>query len=251
MPVKIKSQAAGYKSQVKIKSLHVLIFCVLAFNLYLVSCVLQPACGAPSYGTRLPQKHKISLGVEGYTVFKRYLEDDYGKLRSRQYFLDLSFGIFDWLALDLKGGLGNIKQHPPGSDEIDYPTYLGGGYGLRWQFYDAHRIKTVLGFQHISIHPHTIFIGSTKHKAVLDDWQFSLLASYSFSRLTPYLGTRWSRLDYLHWTNGERNRVKSDSGKSVGLIAGFDLPLGKRLWINLEGSFFDSEAASLSLNYSF
>ena len=35
----------------------------------------------------------------------------------------------------------------------------------------------VLGFQHISIHPHKSHQNGIKRKAVLDDWQFSLLAS--------------------------------------------------------------------------
>lgn len=218
-------------------------FCVLSFTLICYA--------APGYGTKMPEKHQIFMGLENNTIFKRYLEDEYGKLRSRQYFLLLSYGIFDWLSLDLKGGEGNIKQHPSGSDEIDYPTYLGGGYGFRLKLYAKENLKTVFGFQHISIHPDTVYIGAVKHKAVLDDWQFSLLASYGFKNFTPYLGTRWSRLDYIHWQDGNRKRVKSDLTKSIGLIVGIDVALPKNFWINLEGSFFDSEAVSCSLNYSF
>jgi hypothetical protein len=89
-----------------------------------------------------------------------------------------------------------------------------------------------------------------KHKAVLDDWQFSALVSYNLKKITPYLGSRWSRADYIHWVNGERDRVKSDLTKSFGLIFGFDLPVTKRVWLNLEGQFLDSEALAFSLNYS-
>lgn len=31
------------------------------------------------------------------------------------------------MSIDLKGGAGNIKQHPVGSDEIDYPANFAGG----------------------------------------------------------------------------------------------------------------------------
>ncbi len=209
------------------------------------------AYAAPCYGTNMPGKNKISMGLENNNIFKRYLENSYGKLRSTQYFLLLSYGVFDWLSVDLKGGEGNIRQHPVTSDEIDYPAYLGGGYGFRLKLYDKRNIKMAFGFQHVSIHPHTIFIGAVKHKAVLDDWQFSALVSYDFKKAAPYLGTRWSRLDYIHWQDGERNRVKSDAGKSVGLIVGIDVALPKNFWINLEGSFFDSEALACSLNYNF
>ena len=43
----------------------------------------------------------------------------------------------------------------------------------------------------------------------------------------------------------------SDPGKEVGLIAGVDIPLAKKFWLNVEGQFFDSEAFSVSVNYSF
>ena len=206
---------------------------------------------APCYGTKMPKKNKIFIGAQTHSIFKRYLKDDQGKLKSWQNFFLLSYGVFDWLSLDLKGGAGYIKQLPLGSDELDYPTYMGGGYGLRLKLYRVKNTKVVFGFQHISIHPKTIYVGADKHKAVLDDWQFSLLASYDFKKITPYIGTRCSRVDYIHWLNDNRKRHKSNSAKSMGLILGVDLPVTTNCWINLEGQLFDSEAAAFSLNYSF
>jgi len=109
----------------------------------------------------------------------------------------------------------------------------------------------VFGFQHISVHPHTVYVGTVKNKAVLDDWQFSALASYDFKMATPYLGAKWSRMDYIHWTDGERKREKSDLTKSVGLVCGLDIPFGEKFWLNLEGQFIDVEAFSVSANYKF
>jgi len=223
----------------------------LLLSFVLVLCLLSSTYAAPCYGTKFPEKNKIFMGLQSYSVFKRYLENGNGKLRSQQEFLLLSYGLLNWLSVDLKGGAGYIKQHPSGSDELDYPTFLGGGYGFRVKLYDKQNSKMVFGFQHISVHPHTISVEGIKHKAVLDDWQFSLLASYDFKKITPYFGTGWSRLDYIHWTDDNRNRVKSDLGKSVGLIAGCDLPISEKFWFNLEGQFFDSEALTCSVNYSF
>ncbi len=215
------------------------------------SLLVSPVYSAPCYGTKLPAKGEFFGGVQSHTLFKRYLKDDYGKIRSAQYFLQISYGVFDWLAIDLKGGAGNIKQHPVGSDEVDYNSSFAGGYGVRFKFYDAERIKLVLGFQHISVHPESTHLGSTKHKAVLDDWQVSFLASYAFSRITPYLGVKWSRVDYIHWVEEDRKREMSDLTKDIGLVLGFDLPLTRRTWINLEGQFLDGEALAFSLNFSF
>jgi hypothetical protein len=43
----------------------------------------------------------------------------------------------------------------------------------------------------------------------------------------------------------------SDLTKSIGFIFGLDVPLTKKVWVNLEGQLFDSEAASCSVNYNF
>lgn len=221
-----------------------LILCTLVFfttNIY----------AAPCYGTRLPKKRQFSVGLESYSIFKRYLENEYGKIRSLQQFVLLSAGIFDWLAIDLKGGAGNIKQRPSGSPEIDYPYGFSGGYGFRLKFYDAKNIRGVFGFQHISVHPGSRHVDGVKNKAILDDWQVSLLFSRSIGRFDPYVGTRWSRLDYIHRVGSERKRKMSDLTKSVGLILGLNLDLSKKSWLNLEGQFLDSQALAASLNHSF
>lgn len=217
----------------------------------LVIGLVSNSYAAPCYGTKMPQRNKFFVGAQNYTVFKRYLKDNYGKLRSMQDFLLLSYGVFDWLSIDLKGGAGNIKQHPVGSDEIDYPTNFAGGYGFRMKLYEGEKIKLSWGFQHISVHPKSVHLGDDKNKAILDDWQFSVLSSYSFSKITPYIGTRWSRMDYIHWNPEGRKREMSDLTKSVGLILGMDFSLTDKMWINLEGQLFDSEALAFSLNYAF
>lgn len=223
----------------------------LLLSSILILCVLSSSYAAPCYGTKLPRKKQFFLGAQTHSIFKRYLEDEYGKLKSTQHFLLLSYGIYDWLSIDLKGGAGNIRQHPVGSDEIHYPSNFAGGYGFRLRLYDRKDIKMVFGFQHISVHPKSRHLGNIKNKAILDDWQTSLLVSRDFKKITPYLGTRWSRVDYIHTQLDTRKRKMSDLTRSIGLIAGFDLPLTEKIWINLEGSAFDSEAFAFSINYSF
>ena len=205
-----------------------------------------------------------NIESQGTIKTKRHAPDV--KTRSLQNFLLISYGVYDWLCVDLKGGAGNIKQHPVGSDEVDYSSNFAGGYGFRLKLYDGKKIKTVFGFQHISIHPKSIHLGTVKNMAILDDWQVSLLVSYDFSRksgippsikqwagkkATPYLGTRWSRIDYIHRALDSRKRKMSDLTKSIGFVFGLDLPVTKKAWLNLEGQLFDSEAVAFSLNFSF
>jgi len=223
----------------------------LIISLMAILVLVYTSWAAPCYGTKIPKKGQAAIGLQTHYVFNRYQEHEAGSLRSGQEFLLVSYGVFDTLSLDLKGGAGFIKQHPKDSDELDYPAYLGGGYGFRWIFFKSKDLNAVFGFQHISIHPKTIKINGSKRKAVLDDWQFSLLASYGFKWLTPYLGTKWSRMDYIHWIDGNRDRVKSDLTRSVGVVAGLDINLDNHFWLNLEVQAVDCEAAAISLNYNF
>ncbi len=214
--------------------------------------VLYAACyAAPCYGTKMPKENKFFLGAQTHTIFKRYLEDEFGKLRSTQHFFLLSYGVFNWLSIDLKAGSGNIKQHPVGSDEVDYNSNFAGGYGFRLRLYENENLKIVSGFQHISVHPKSRDLGDVRNKAILDDWQWSILASYDFKRIMPYLGTKWSRVDYIHNVNGERKRRMSDLTKDIGLVTGIDFSLTQNCWLNLESQFIDGEALAVSLNYSF
>jgi hypothetical protein len=206
---------------------------------------------APCYGTKMPGLYKFFAGVQTHNIFNRYLENEYGEVRSLQHFFQLSYGAYEWLSIDLKGGAGYIKQHPLGSDEVDYPSGFAGGYGFRVKFYDEEKIKAVFGFQHVSVHPQKIELEDVENTGVLDDWQVSLLASYEFKKLTPYLGTKWSRVDYIHWVEDDRERRMSDLTKSLGLVCGLDFPLTDKTWLNLEGQLFDTEAVSFSINYQF
>lgn len=214
-------------------------------------CGVPAAGAAPAYGTRLPPQFRLAVGGQTHFVGERDLENGHGEVSSLQHFLLLSFGLTDWLSLDLKGGAGDVETKPVSGDEIHYPAFMSGGYGFRLRFYDRKKVRAVFGFQHISVHPYTPFIGNTKNKAVLDDWQFSLLVSCQVKGVTPYLGAKWSRMDYIHWIEDSRKRKKSDLDESMGMIAGLDVPLSPRVWINVEGQFADVRAVAASLNFQF
>jgi hypothetical protein len=222
-----------------------ILFLILSF------CLSIYSYAAPCYGTKMPGKNKFFAGLQYHGIFKRYLENGYGKLRSQQNFFLLSYGVFDWLSIDLKSGGGDIRQHPIGSDEVDYPYNFAGGYGFRIKLYERKNIKALFGFQHISVHPKSINLATGKNSGILDDWQVSLLASCGFRKFTPYLGMRWSRVDYIHKIREDRKRRMSDLTKDIGLIFGLDLPVTEKIWLNLEGNAFDSEAFSCSVNFKF
>jgi hypothetical protein len=209
------------------------------------------ANAAPCYGPRMPHQKQIHAGVESYTIYHRDLEDNFGKIRSQQQFVLLSYGLYDWLSIDFKGGSGDIRSYSNTSSDIHYKPFLAGGYGVRFRLYSNEVNKVVFGFQHISNHPWSKHLGAVKHKSVLDDWQFSLLGSHDLKWMTPYVGTRFSWMNQIHWQDRVRKLEKSDLGKSVGLILGTDVPIGKKMWINIEGQFLDATALAASVNLAF
>ena len=205
----------------------------------------------------MPAQGKFVIGGQTYHVAKRNLEGlDNGDIRSTQHFVLLSYGVFDWLTIDLKGGAGDIHHQRDFADEISYPAFMSGGYGFRLRLYEQNATKVVFGFQHISVHPYTQAISGNaegeKFKTVLDDWQISFLASHNVWKLTPYAGLRWARMDLIRWVNDDnRNRIKSEDSESIGVIIGIDIPVHDRVWVNVEGSFADAQALAGSLNFSF
>lgn len=232
----------------RFRKLFVFLLIALPAIYYLLSTDLY---ATPCYGTKMPRKREFFGGFQSYSIFKRYLEEDYGTVKSQQEFFILSFGVFDWFSIDLKGGAGDIRQRSSAGEKVDYSTSFSGGYGLRLRVFEREKVKAVFGFQHISVHPHSTDVSGVRNRAILDDWQTSLLVSYDFEKFTPYLGTRWSRVDYIHKVGEDRKRRMSDSGESFGLVAGVDIPVTEKIWLNLEGSAFDSEALAASLNFKF
>lgn len=219
-------------------------------------CFQSPGSAAPAYGTRLPGQNKIFGGFQFHQVIDRELESPRGSFSSSQYFALVSYGIFDWLSLDLKGGFGNADWQAQGFDELNLPGWLTGGYGLRLRLYETvdQKAKWVCGFQHISVHPrsHDIFSDprGPRFKTVIDDWQFSLLGSYRImDAVTLYGGGKWSRMDLITWTEGRRKRAKPE--KVWGTVIGLDWDIMDRVWVNLEADLVDGEAFSASLNYAF
>jgi len=220
-------------------------------SLIFLTLIPVETSAAPAYGTKLPGQWQFQIGAQSYTVFERKLYRDQGEIRSQQQFLNISLGFTDWFTLDLKGGSGDIEQKPDIGNAIKYETYVGGGYGFRLKFLDTEKTDAVFGFQHISIHPVTQIIDGVKHKAVLDDWNWSFLVGHRLGMVEPYAGVRWSRMDYIHWVDNERKRVKSDLDRSTGAILGFNIFLKEDFWLNVEGNAFDTEALAAGFNYQF
>ena len=193
------------------------------------------------------------MGAQTYSVLDRKLEGAHGEMQSLQHFLTASFGITDWLSLDLKAGSGNIRQYPDVGEKIAYSTYFAGGYGFRVKVYEKERVKAVCGFQHISVHPYAETVGVDKYEAILDDWQGSALVSYAFSKVTPYAGLKAGRMDYTYWVNeNDRNRAKGDeTGRVVGIVLGMDVPLHEKAWVNLEAQIVDGAAMTAGVHVEF
>jgi len=208
---------------------------------------------APSNGTRFPPKWKIEAGYEYNNMFKRSLCRAFGNLTTQDHFGTLSLGIFDWLSLDGKAGLGDVTEKSGKLPSLEYNTGFAGGYGFRMRVYKNEKmgLRAILGGQHICVHPKVRNINSDKYEAILDDWQASAIVAKDFKFNTVYAGISGSDCEIIYRLNGQnKKRVSSDS--YIGLITGMEMYLfdGKAR-IDIEGRFFSETALSTSASWLF
>ena len=213
------------------------------------------ASAAPAYGTKMPQGGQAFWGLQHYSIFRRNLNDGNGSIRSEQNHLLLSYGLTDWFSLDLKYTLYSTFAHEgvdgENLEKYGRPGFWGGGYGFRIRLYENGPWKLVTGFQHISTHPMSLKANGVKNNGILDDWGGSTLVSFDLKKFTPYVGVAYSTLDYIHRINNDAERVNSDKHRYAGLVVGVDIPVTKKVWINLESDWRDGGAVAGSINFHF
>jgi len=222
---------------------------VVFFIVGFVLVSLRLSMASPAYGTKMPVKKEVFLGLQHCYLKDLNLDNSAGSVRSHQNYFTLSYGLLDWLSLDLKASLYSSFRHDPDAGErMEYNNPIwGGGYGFRIKAYESGPVKAVVGFQHFSIHPKTVKANGEKNNGILEDWQGSALVSYTLKYFTPYIGARYMLTDYIHSRNDERKMIKSDQGRRVGLITGMDIPLTRRVWVNIESAWQDGKSVAAGI----
>ncbi|MFA5388170.1 MAG: hypothetical protein WC312_00245 [Candidatus Omnitrophota bacterium] len=226
------------------------VFLFFVINLMVVCQAVSFA--APCYGTHMPEKKHWVWGVQADMLLDRNLDNSEGGVSGNRYFITGSYALFDWLSLDGKIGVGNVRWENSDPGNLAFDTGFAGAYGFRVKLYDDKDsgLKAVAGFQHISVHPHAASVASDNYKAIVDEWQGSLLVSRRIGRFEPYSGPRYGSLDFIKWVNDhDRQRIKSE--KKVGIVAGVDYIITRNIRLNVETAFFDGEKVSLAVSRDF
>lgn len=221
---------------------------ILIFMLVAESCF-----SAPCYGPAMPKKQgSWILGYESDFIFKRDLVEDYGKMRLFQHFFTMSLGIFSWLSIDGKLGIGDVRSTGGIYPTVKYDYGFSGAYGFRVRLLkqDTHKVNLVAGFQHISVHPPGKNVDSDKNQVIVDDWQGSVLVSKRMGNFDPYLGVKISECDLIHKLN-ETGRKRRKSYLSGGVFLGADYYIRDNVKVNLEGRFIDETAFNCGVAYIF
>lgn len=226
---------------------------VLLCALWVAAASFAPAWASPVYGTRLPAARQVFWGAQHYYIADSSLDNSLGVLSSQQSYLTMSYGLTEWLALDLKWNLYGTFRHKNSSGvEVAYKDSVwGGGYGFRLRLYELNQISVIAGFGHFSIHPAAIDVDGVKQRGILEDWQGSLLVSRHFTFFSPYSGIRYNLTDYIRYTDDERKMYKADGGRRVGLVCGADVPLTPKTWVNLEADWQDGLSLAAALHWHF
>ena len=210
------------------------------------------ALAAPCYGTHMPKKKKWFGGVEYNFLTERKFQNSQGRTKNPDQFLMFSYGLLDWLSIDLKGGSGKITYKDSEYGDQDLSTSFAGAYGFRIKLWSAkdETAKIVAGFQHISVHPKRVQTTAGRYTVVADEWQGSCLGSVRIKQFEPYLGFKYGTYDLIRWIDAA-NRKRYKSQDNWGLVLGGDFWISKGLKLNLEYHFFDEKAASLSIGFDF
>jgi len=224
-----------------------------------IALIVSFACAgtvfaASSNGTRILDRGKIEAGYEYNNMFRRPLDRSYGSMSTADNFFILSVGVFDWLTLDGKIGLGDemVKGgiHLP---KLQFSTGFAGGYGFKVKFFehDGTGLRILAGAQHICVHPQARNVNGNKYETILDDWQVSGLVTRKFRYLTPYLGMKLSDCEFIISVN-EHDKKRRYSLNHIGFIFGSDFWICKdKIRLNVEGRLFDENAFSTAVAYMF
>ncbi len=207
---------------------------------------------APCYGTHMPEEKKLALGLQGDFLVDRNMKDNQGGTSGSRYFLTCSYGVTSWICFDGKIGVGDVAWHNSDPGNLNYNTGFAGGYGFRIKGFENKElgIKTVAGFQHISVHPRTTCPANDKHRVIIDDWQGSVLVSKDIGNFVPYLGARYGTVDYIKWVNEhDRKRIKSED--MLGAVIGIDYLIWNYTRLNVECDFIDGEELSIGVSRDF
>jgi hypothetical protein len=220
----------------------VILFLLYSFKTY----------AAPAYGAYMPYKGKFATGYQNNTIFKHDLGVSYGNIKSDQHFYDISYGVFDWLAVDGKIGFGDIREHGGVNPTVDHHYGFAGGYGFRLRVLDdvKNKVGIITGFQHISVHPASRDLNGDKRAAIYDDWQVSLLSSKDIGKITPFAGGKLSLGDLIQKTN-DIDRKNRPPRYYAGAIVGCNIKITKNMYVSVEGHFIDETSLSSGIYYTF
>lgn len=228
---------------------------IVSFLLIVFSLIfIQISYAVPSNGTRFPSARNVELGYEYDVMFKRALNHSHGDLQNKDNFYTVSFGVFDWLALDGKIGMGDVTlRDSVNIPKLEFNAGFAGGYGFRIRAFEHKKIgvRLIIGGQHISVHPPERSLDDDKYKACLDDWQLTGIIAKDFKHATVYAGMKGSDCQLVYKINND-NEKRLYSEKHIGLISGLEIYLfDNKLRVGAEGRFFDETAFSTTVSYLF
>lgn len=204
----------------------------------------------PIKGPFFLKKGKFEVGSEANIVIRRDIEKITTNIRSSQFFYCMAYGIFDWLDIEAKFGTGDIANDQYNDQKFYYNYNWGGGYGLRLKAYESDKIKFILGWHHISIHPNpNKNTDNLTHKAILDETQFDTIIGLKGERFSPYLGIKGSYTRLIRRIGAERTTLRGE--ENYGFAMGFDYMFNDHTRLNLEGRFVDEYALTCGINYIF
>jgi hypothetical protein len=225
-------------------------------NLFLVGLIYILSCSIiyaePVEGTVMPSKNQWKAGAQINIVKNQDINYIKGSAESKNYFLNLSYGINDWFCIDGKLGVGDVVYKRDGFEKLDYDKGFAGGYGARIKpFYNSlSDIKFILGAHHICVHADAVRDSTgLNQKVIWDGWQLDGIVYRDFNKFIPYIGVKVKKVYLIRRIAGEKDYMRMKSKTQAGGVLGVDYKITKDCSFNFEVRFFDEQAYSAGISY--
>jgi len=235
--------------------------CVLSAFL-MTTLGAPPALDAESVGSpaSILKKRQWAMGAGGGALLARKMKGD-ADVAVYQLGHFRGYGLTDWLSIYGKIGGASIKVDDP---SIKRPTDSSTTHRFGLNVLSSVQLKGRIwqnakqdwewdgSVQYVDIRKrHT-----NRNEGRWHDWQFATSVAKSFGKLKPYLGVKYSMVNFTFKVRDQGTLIQQGKYKEdgpVGLFFGTDCYLGEEedVVVNVESAYLDGAEVTVSVAHTF
>ncbi len=169
----------------------------------------------------------------------------------------ISYGLTDNACVDLRVGEAKVDIYGPESPDDPGIRFGWGsfwGIGIRSKINLDRGFLFGVGFQYNRYHPGVAYRSGMEFESEPWEWHLSFDVNKEIKGgLGLYAGIRYSdiKIPYSHPSHFGTRKGGFEAEDNVGIFAGVEANLGKKMTCFVEGHLFDEKAVAFGVGYSF